>query len=64
MFPFAFEWQWDLGHLVFFGLLFLALGVLGLSLAYAFFMTQLDLWLGRTSASQDHHDAGEAGHGA
>ena len=56
MFPFIFEWQWDLGHLVFMGLFYSALGVLILSLGYVFFMTMTDLWIGKTSASEDHHE--------
>lgn len=58
MFPFAFEWRWDLGHLIFFGLFYLALGTLIMSLAYTFFVTLLDLYLGRSSLAK-HHDEHE-----
>ncbi len=34
MFPFSFEWVWDLGHLVFHGALWYALSILGIGLTY------------------------------
>lgn len=43
MFPFSFEWHWDLGHMVFHGALWYALSILGIGLAYAGVKTYLDL---------------------
>jgi hypothetical protein len=34
MFPFSFEWVWDMGHMVFHGGLWYALSILGLGLTY------------------------------
>ncbi len=34
MFPFSFEWIWDMGHIVFHGGLWYALSILGLGLTY------------------------------
>ncbi len=34
MFPFSFEWAWDIGHAIFFGGLWYALGILGAGLTY------------------------------
>ena len=39
MLPFCFEWHWDIGHLVFFGLFYAALAVMGASLLVAFLYT-------------------------
>jgi len=41
MFPFCFEWAWDVGHLIFMGLLYGVLGAISLGLLYAFVMTWL-----------------------
>ncbi|MEW5914660.1 MAG: hypothetical protein AB1814_19050 [Thermodesulfobacteriota bacterium] len=53
MLPFVFEWQWDIGHIVFFGLFFgvvsVVFGVLGLTIL----KTILDLWSGKIH-SADH----------
>lgn len=43
MFPFCFEWAWDLGHLIFMGLLYGVLGAISLGLIYAFVMTWLKI---------------------
>jgi hypothetical protein len=34
MFPFSFEWVWDMGHMVFHGGLWYALSILGLGITY------------------------------
>ncbi len=34
MFPFSFEWIWDMSHIVFMGGLWYALTILGLGMAY------------------------------
>ncbi|HDH86433.1 MAG: hypothetical protein DRG35_00670 [Deltaproteobacteria bacterium] len=41
MFPFCFEWAWDVGHIIFMGLLYMVLGAISLGLLYAFVMTWL-----------------------
>ena len=43
MFPFCFEWAWDVGHLIFMGLLYSVLGAISLGLFYAFVMTWLKI---------------------
>lgn len=43
MFPFCFEWQWDLGHLIFFGLFYAALVVIGFNIQQALFLSWADL---------------------
>ena len=43
MFPFCFEWAWDIGHLIFMGLLYGVLGAISLGLFYAFVMTWLKI---------------------
>ncbi len=43
MFPFCFEWAWDVGHLIFMGLLYGVLGAISLGLLYAFVMTWLKI---------------------
>jgi len=43
MFPFCFEWQWDAGHFLFMGSLYMVLTVVGLGLMYAGIRTFLDL---------------------
>jgi hypothetical protein len=35
MFPFCFEWQWNIEYLIFFGLLYLALITVGCGLIFA-----------------------------
>ncbi len=42
MFPFCFEWVWDMGHLVFMGGLWYALSILGLGLTYCIIKAALD----------------------
>jgi len=37
MFPFSFEWVWDMSHCVFMGGLWYALSILGIGLAYCFY---------------------------
>ncbi len=43
MFPFCFEWHWDPDHLIFLGLLYLALTIIGLGLTVAFIKTWIEL---------------------
>ena len=51
LFPFIFEWVWDMSHIVFMGGLWYALVILGLGVAYVLVKSIID-----TMASQgDHH---------
>ena len=43
MTPFSFEWQWNADYFIFMGLLYLALGVVGCGLAFAYIKTWLDV---------------------
>ena len=43
MTPFSFEWQWDVPYFIFFGLLYLALTIVGCGIAYSYIKTWLDL---------------------
>ena len=43
MTPLSFEWQWNIEYLIFMGLLYLALSVVGCGLVYTFLKTFLDL---------------------
>lgn len=52
MFPFVFEWIWDMSHIVFMGGLWYALTILGLGMTYCIVKAV-------TAASE----GGQAGHG-
>ncbi|MFO7859827.1 MAG: hypothetical protein R6U41_01260 [Desulfosalsimonas sp.] len=54
MFPFAFEWVWDISHLVFMGGLWYALSIIGAGMTYCIIKSLID-----TAADE----AGEGGHG-
>jgi hypothetical protein len=54
MFPFSFEWHWDLGHIIFFGLFYTALTVIGCSLLIGVFMT-----LKKLNDPDAHHSSNE-----
>jgi len=43
MTPFSFEWAWDVGHCIFFGLLYLALAIIGTGIAFTAVKTGLQL---------------------
>jgi hypothetical protein len=43
MTPFSFEWQWNIQYLIFFGLLYFALAIIGFGLVYSFIKTWLNL---------------------
>lgn len=54
MIPWNFEWAWDIGHYIFFGLFYAAVGLIFLGLIVAAFMTVKNL-------SVPHHaEHGEA----
>ena len=42
MFPFVFEWVWDMSHMVFMGGLWYALTIMGLGLTYCIIKTVID----------------------
>lgn len=43
MTPFSFEWQWNIEYIVFFGLLYIALGIVGIGLTFVAIKTVLQL---------------------
>lgn len=55
MLPIVFEWHWDIGHAVFMGLFYAALGVVGGGLALAFMRTMKDLCSGKDPHEHGHH---------
>jgi len=42
MFPFLFEWVWDMSHIIFMGGLWYALSILGLGLTYCVYKAVVD----------------------
>jgi hypothetical protein len=52
MFPFLYEWNWDIGHYLFMGALGYASTVIGLGLAYAIGKSIYDIM-----RSDDNHSA-------
>ncbi len=52
MFPFNFEWVWDMSHLVFMGGLGFALNVIGLGMTYCIIKAVVDSLAGKSN----HHD--------
>lgn len=55
MFPFAFEWNWGIGHIIFFGLFYLAITVVMAGLGYCIAMTVKDMFTGEFM----HHHHGD-----
>ncbi len=53
MFPFSFEWVWDMGHMIFHGGLWYALSILGMGMTYCVVKSVLD-----TVGKGDDHHAG------
>jgi hypothetical protein len=43
MTPFSFEWQWNVEYFIFFGLLYLALTIVGCGIIYSYIKTWFDL---------------------
>ncbi len=54
MFPFCFEWAWDMGHIVFMGGLWYALSIIGAGLTFAIIKSIFD----STGGGHDNHDHG------
>jgi len=44
MTPFSFEWQWNLEYLIFFGLLYIALGIVGVGITFTVIKTGLQVF--------------------
>ncbi len=44
MTPLSFEWIWDIEHIIFFGLLYVVLGIVGCCVAIAAIKTVLQLF--------------------
>lgn len=42
MFPFCFEWAWDVGHIVFMGGLWYALSIMGAGMTYCIIKSVFD----------------------
>ena len=53
MFPFNFEWIWDMSHMVFMGGLWYALSILGMGITYCIIKAYLDSTKGKGAG--DHH---------
>ena len=47
MFPFSFEWIWDLSHLIFMGGLWYAMTILGLVMTYCILKSVIDTMHGK-----------------
>lgn len=41
MTPFSFEWQWNIEYLIFFGFLYIALGIIGAGITFVVIRTGL-----------------------
>ncbi len=54
MFPFSFEWIWDMGHIVFHGGLWYALSILGAGMTFVVLKTVYDTMKGHGS-HEGHH---------
>ncbi len=53
MFPFIFEWIWDMSHLVFMGGLWYSLNIIGIGMTYCIIKTVVDTCQGKGG---HHHD--------
>ena len=52
MFPFSFEWVWDMSHYVFMGGLWYALSIIGAGLTYCLYKTAVDSF---GQGNDNHH---------
>lgn len=55
MFPFSFEWAWDMSHIVFMGGLWYALSIIGLGLGYCILKAAYDTYKGKGAHHDEHH---------
>ena len=54
MFPFNFEWAWDMSHMVFMGGLWYALSIIGAGLTFCIIKAVIDTTQG-SKQDHDHH---------
>ncbi len=52
MFPFSFEWVWDISHVVFMGGLWYALSILGAGMTYVIVKAAIDTM---NDSGESHH---------
>ncbi len=52
MFPFNFEWVWDMAHVIFFGGFWYAISILGAGLTYCILKAAYDTFKG---GGESHH---------
>lgn len=52
MFPFCFEWVWDMGHLVFFGGFWYAMSILGAGMTYVIIKSAIETM---NDSGDSHH---------
>jgi hypothetical protein len=52
MFPFSFEWVWDIGHVVFMGGLWYAVSILGAGMTYVIVKSVIDTM---KDSGESHH---------
>ncbi len=55
MFPFSFEWVWDMGHMVFMGGLWYAVGILATGMGFVIVKSIIDTASGDTGDHGGHH---------
>ncbi len=54
MFPFCFEWAWEIGHYVFFGGMWYVVGILGAGLTWCIVKSVIDTMNGK-GQGEGHH---------
>ncbi len=55
MFWFSFEWVWDMGHIVFMGGLWYALGILGIGMSYVIIKSVKETFYEDSTGHGDNH---------
>jgi len=54
MFPFNFEWVWDMSHCVFMGGLWYALNIIGIGMTFVIIKTIVDTVQGKGQHHEEH----------
>ncbi len=54
MFPFSFEWIWDMSHMVFHGGLWYALSIIGLGMTFCVIKSVVDTMQGKGAHGEEH----------
>ena len=54
MFPFCFEWAWEIGHYVFFGGMWYAVGIIGAGLTYCIAKAAIDTMQAKGHGDEHH----------